>query len=389
MRPTLLLLLLAAVLGAAEEPRPNLIIINIDDLGYADIGPFGSKLNRTPNLDRMAKEGMRLTSFYAAPVCSPSRAMLMTGCYPKRVLPTPHVLFPMAEVGLNPEETTIAETLKAAGYVTACVGKWHLGDQAAFLPGAQGFDFSFGIPYSNDMGTAAEGSKSDLGKPTPKDGPVPANGKMNPPETGLRGNAQPPLPMLRDGKAVARIRQAEQQRLVADYTQEAEGFIRRSKDRPFFLYLPHSSVHFPLYPGEAWAGKSPHGLYADWVEETDWSVGRILDTLRELGLDRRTRSCSPRTTEGRPAAAMHRSRVTREAPGKVACALPPSPGGRDASPPGRATQPLRACSTFIRLSLNSPARNCLTENSTGSTSLLCCSGSTAPRAMRSSFTTAA
>ncbi len=283
-----LLLLLAAVLGAAEEPRPNLIIINIDDLGYADIGPFGSKLNRTPNLDRMAKEGMRLTSFYAAPVCSPSRAMLMTGCYPKRVLPTPHVLFPMAEVGLNPEETTIAETLKAAGYATACVGKWHLGDQAAFLPGAQGFDFSFGIPYSNDMGTAAEGSKSDLGKPTPKDEPVPATGKMNPPETGLRGNAQPPLPMLRDGKAVARVRQAEQQRLVADYTHEAESFIRRSKDRPFFLYLPHSSVHFPLYPGEAWAGKSPHGLYADWVEETDWSVGRILDTLRELGLDRRT-----------------------------------------------------------------------------------------------------
>ncbi|MEY3129870.1 MAG: Arylsulfatase, partial [Verrucomicrobiota bacterium] len=186
-----LLLLLAAVLGAAEELRPNLIIINIDDLGYADIGPFGSKLNRTPNLDRMAKEGMRLTSFYAAPVCSPSRAMLMTGCYPKRVLPTPHVLFPVAEVGLNPQETTIAETLKTAGYVTACVGKWHLGDQAAFLPGAQGFDFSFGIPYSNDMGTAAEGSKSDLGKPTPKDEPVPATGKMNPPETGLRGNAQP------------------------------------------------------------------------------------------------------------------------------------------------------------------------------------------------------
>jgi len=367
-----LLLLLAAVLGAAEELRPNLIIINIDDLGYADIGPFGSKLNRTPNLDRMAKEGMRLTSFYAAPVCSPSRAMLMTGCYPKRVLPTPHVLFPVAEVGLNPQETTIAETLKTAGYVTACVGKWHLGDQAAFLPGAQGFDFSFGIPYSNDMGTAAEGSKSDLGKPTPKDEPVPATGKMNPPETGLRGNAQPPLPMLRDGKAVARVRQAEQQRLVADYTHEAEGFIRRSKDRPFFLYLPHSSVHFPLYPGEAWAGKSPHGLYADWVEETDWSVGRILDTLRELGLDRRTLVI-----------------FTSDNGGTAACALPPSPGGRDASPPGRATQPLRACSISTRLSLNSPARNCLTENSTGSTSPLCCSGSTEPRAMRSSFTTAA
>ena len=276
------------VLCSAEQPRPNFIVINIDDLGYADIGPFGSKLNRTPNLDRMAKEGMRLTSYYAAPVCSPSRAMLMTGCYPKRVLPTPHVLFPAAEVGLHPDEVTVAETLKAAGYATACVGKWHLGDQAPFLPNAQGFDFYFGIPYSNDMGMASEGSKSDLGKPTPKDEPKSRPGKMNPPETGLRGSDQPPLPMLRDGKAIARVKQGEQQRLVADYTREAEAFIRRSKDRPFLLYLPHSSVHFPLYPGQAWAGKSPHGHYSDWVEETDWSVGRILDTLRELGLDRRT-----------------------------------------------------------------------------------------------------
>ena len=282
------LLLLIAACAVAEEIRPNFVVINVDDLGYADIGPFGSKLNRTPNLDRMAKEGMRLTSYYAAPVCSPSRAMLMTGCYPKRVLPTPHVLFPAAEVGLHPDEVTVAETLKAAGYATGCVGKWHLGDQAPFLPGAQGFDFYFGIPYSNDMGTASEGSKSDLGRPAPTSEPKASPGKMNPPETGLRGSDQPPLPMLRDGKAVARIRQKEQQSLVADYTREAEAFIRRSKDRPFFLYLPHSSVHFPLYPGEAWAGKSPHGLYADWVEETDWSVGRVLDTLRELGLDRRT-----------------------------------------------------------------------------------------------------
>lgn len=286
MRPLTCLLLAAAC--AAAETRPNFVVINVDDLGYADIGPFGSRLNRTPNLDRMAKEGMRLTSYYAAPVCSPSRAMLMTGCYPKRVLPTPHVLFPAGEVGLNPEEVTVAETLRSVGYATGCVGKWHLGDQAAFLPGAQGFDFSYGIPYSNDMGTAADGSKSDLGKPAPKAETKANPGKMNPPETGLRGGDQPPLPMLRDGKAVARVRQQEQQMLVADYTREAEAFIRRSKDRPFFLYLPHSSVHFPLYPGKDWAGKSPHGHYSDWVEETDWSVGRILDTLRELGLERRT-----------------------------------------------------------------------------------------------------
>lgn len=292
MMQTATVLLLASLFFAAtapaEEARPNFIVINIDDLGYADIGPFGSTKNRTPNLDRMAKEGMRLTSFYAAPVCSPSRAMLMTGCYPKRVLPTPHVLFPASEVGLHPDEVTIAEILRDAGYTTGCIGKWHLGDQAPFLPNAQGFDFHHGIPYSNDMGTATEGSKSDLGAAPPKTEAGPKPGKMNPPETGLRGNAQPPLPMLRNGKVVARVKAAEQQALVADYTREAEAFIHRSKDQPFFLYLPHSSVHFPLYPGEKWVGRSPHGLYSDWVEETDWSVGRILETLRELGLDRRT-----------------------------------------------------------------------------------------------------
>lgn len=280
-------ILLANSLSAAEA-SPNFIVINIDDLGYADIGPFGSTKNRTPNLDRMAKEGMRLTSFYAAPVCSPSRAMLMTGCYPKRVLPTPHVLFPVSEVGLHPEEVTIAEILKSVGYTTGCVGKWHLGDQAAFLPSAQGFDFHHGLPYSNDMGTAAEGSKSDLGAAPPKSEPTPKPGKMNPSETSLRSSAQPPLPMLRNGKAIARIKINDQQSLVADYTREAIDFIRRSKDQSFFLYLPHSSVHFPLYPGEKWAGRSPHGLYSDWVEETDWSVGQIFETLRELGLDRRT-----------------------------------------------------------------------------------------------------
>jgi arylsulfatase A len=144
-------LLLSAPVGllAADEPkpvRPNFIFINIDDLGYADIGPFGSKINRTPNLDRMAKEGRKLTSFYAAPVCSPSRAALMTGCYPKRVLPIPGVLFPGNDVGLSPKEVTVAEVLKAEGYATAIVGKWHLGDQPEFLPNNQGFDLHFGLP---------------------------------------------------------------------------------------------------------------------------------------------------------------------------------------------------------------------------------------------------
>jgi arylsulfatase A len=136
---------------AVMAAPPNFVVINIDDMGYADIGPFGSKIKRTPNLDRMAKEGRKLTCFYAAPVCSPSRASLMTGCYPKRVLPIPGVLFPGAAVGLNPAENTIADLLKEVGYTTACIGKWHLGDQPEFLPTKQGFDYYLGIPYSNDM----------------------------------------------------------------------------------------------------------------------------------------------------------------------------------------------------------------------------------------------
>src|SRR6516165_2864895 len=142
-----------ALISAASEAatKPNFIVINIDDLGYADIAPFGSN-NRTPNLDRVAKEGRKLTCHYAAPVCSPSRASLMTGCYPKRVLPIPHVLFPGNDVGLSPKEVTVAEVLKAEGYATAIVGKWHLGDQPEFLPNKQGFNLHFGLPYSNDMG---------------------------------------------------------------------------------------------------------------------------------------------------------------------------------------------------------------------------------------------
>src|SRR5689334_15759657 len=144
------LCLLAFTSSAAD--KPNFIFINIDDMGYADIAPFGSKINRTPNLDRMAREGRKLTSFYAAPVCSPSRAALMTGCYPKRVLPIPGVLFPAEPMGLSSKEVTVAEILKEAGYATAIIGKWHLGDQPEFLPNAQGFDLHFGLPYSNDMG---------------------------------------------------------------------------------------------------------------------------------------------------------------------------------------------------------------------------------------------
>jgi arylsulfatase A len=264
----------ATNLSAAEPKpaKPNFVVINIDDLGYADIGPFGSKINRTPHLDTMAKEGRKLTSFYAAPVCSPSRAALMTGCYPKRVLPIGGVLFPGEAVGLSPSEVTVAEVLKAEGYATAIVGKWHLGDQPEFLPNKQGFDLHFGLPYSNDMGPAEDGVKSDLGKPLPK----------------TKGGGQPPLPLLRNGTVVKRVMPDDQQSLVEIYTTEAVNFITTNKDRPFFLYLPHNAVHFPVYPGKNWAGKSPHGIFSDWVEEVDWSVGQVLDALRKQGLAERT-----------------------------------------------------------------------------------------------------
>jgi len=267
-----LLLASPAVLYAARAPRPNLVIINIDDLGYADIGPFGSTLHRTPNLDRMAAEGRRLTSFYAAPVCSPSRAALMTGCYPKRSLPIPHVLFPGNDVGLAPSEVTVAELLKSAGYATGVVGKWHLGDQPEFMPTRQGFDEWFGLPYSNDMGPASDGVKSNFGDPLP----------------AMPKNPQPPLPLMRGETVIQRVLASDQTHLVTRYTEEALRFIRSHKDERFFLYLAHNAVHFPLYPGDRFRGKSNNGLYGDWVEEMDWSVGEVLDALRTQGLAEQT-----------------------------------------------------------------------------------------------------
>lgn len=285
-----------AALGTAAA-KPNVVIINIDDLGYADIGPFGSN-NRTPNLDRMAREGRKLTSHYAAPVCSPSRASLMTGSYPKRALPIPHVLFPAAAVGLHPNEVTVAEVLKQAGYATAAIGKWHLGDQPPFLPTNQGFDSYYGLPYSNDMGTIADGAKNNPDKPRPapkananaKAGgvakaaaPAAAND-----ETGLKGNAQTPLPLMENDRVIGRVRQNEQFAVTRLYTERAVSFIRAQKDRPFFLYLPHTAVHFPLYPSDGFRGRSPNGLVGDWAEEVDWSVGQVLDVLRELKLAENT-----------------------------------------------------------------------------------------------------
>ena len=286
MKNSLSVLVLASITVLHAAERPNFIVINIDDMGYADVGAFGSTLNRTPNIDRMAAEGMKLKCHYAAPVCSPSRSSLMTGCYPKRVLPIPGVLFPGAAVGLNPKEETVAEVLKSVGYATQCVGKWHLGDQPEFLPTAQGFDHYLGIPYSNDMGIAAEGSKSSLGEPLPQTKPAPTGGKVA--ETGLAGASQPPLPLVRDGKVIERVDADGQQTITQRYTEEAVKFIRDSKDKHFFLYLPHNAVHFPHYPGKAFHTKSKNGIYGDWIEEVDWSVGQVLDTVRELKLDANT-----------------------------------------------------------------------------------------------------
>jgi len=182
------------------------------------------------------------------------------------------VLFPGNDVGLAPEEVTVAEVLKAAGYTTGIIGKWHLGDQPEFLPLQQGFDSYFGLPYSNDMGPTQDGVKSDLDAPLPKP----------------KENEQPPLPLMRNNTVLKRVLPDDQQALVELYTDEALNYIAAHKAEPFFLYLAHSAVHFPIYPGKQWAGKSPHGYYSDWVEQVDWSVGQVLDAVRNEGLSERT-----------------------------------------------------------------------------------------------------
>ncbi len=265
MRTFLLILTIAgwahpAVSWAAP---PNFVVIFIDDMGYGDIGPFGSKINRTPHLDRMAKEGRKLTSFYvASPVCTPSRAALMTGCYPQRVgleKGSGHiVLFPGDHHGLNPKEITIAETLKSAGYATGCFGKWHLGDQPQFLPTAQGFDTYYGIPYSNDMWPPLKRFKC------------------------------PDLPVLRDTEVVELIKDMDAQAtLCKKFTNAATEFVRKNKNKPFFVYLPHAFVHGPRKASPEFMANAKTVEQAQ-VEEVDWSVGQILKTLREEGLEKNT-----------------------------------------------------------------------------------------------------
>ncbi|MEI7731174.1 MAG: sulfatase [Verrucomicrobiota bacterium] len=243
--------------SAHAASTPNIVLIFIDDIGYGDIGPFGSTKNRTPNLDRMAQQGMKFTSFYAAPVCSVSRAQVNTGCYGQRVS-IPGVFPPASRNGINAAEHTTAELLKAQGYATMIIGKWHLGDQPEFLPTRHGFDHYFGLPYSNDMNkhSTQKGEKV--------------------------------VPLMRDEKVIELLTGPDQDQLTERYTEEALKFIRENQSRPFYLYLPHTAVHVPIHPGDKFKDKSKNGRYGDWVEEVDWSVGRVLDTLRELKLDSNT-----------------------------------------------------------------------------------------------------
>ena len=244
---------------SAEISPPNFVVIFIDDMGYGDIAPFGSTKNRTPNLDQMAADGMKLTSFYAAPVCSASRAQLLTGSYAPRVS-VPGVFFPAGPKGLHPDEHTIADYLGELGYATACIGKWHLGDQLEFLPTRQGFDRYFGIPYSNDMGRVAK-----------------ADGRKV-------------HPLMRDEKVGKLIEDEDQRQITRQYTEESIAFLEQqaAADKPFFLYLPHTAMHVPIYPHPDFMGKSANGQYGDWVEEVDWSVGQILQTLKRLELENDT-----------------------------------------------------------------------------------------------------
>lgn len=244
----------------ASERPPNFVLIFCDDLGYGDLGCYGSTKNRTPHIDRLASGGMRFTDFYSSsPVCTPSRASLMTGCYPRRVGlhedATGHwVLIPRSRRGLHPNEITIAEILKRAGYATACIGKWHLGDQPEHLPTRHGFDHYFGLPYSNDM------------------------------QDRRRGD--PPLPLVRQEEVVEAP--ADQATLTMRYTEEAVAFIERHRGHPFFLYLPHTFPHLPLHASEPFLDKSANGRYGDAVEEIDASTGAILECLERLGLAKDT-----------------------------------------------------------------------------------------------------
>ncbi|MCY2974073.1 MAG: sulfatase [Planctomycetota bacterium] len=257
--------------ACADDKTPNIVLIFIDDMGYADIGPFGATNYSTPNLDRMASEGRRFTNFIvSSAVCSASRAALMTGCIHERV-GISGAFGPTSPHGIAASETTLAEICKSKGYATACFGKWHLGRAERFLPTNHGFDKYLGLPYSNDMWPyhPEELARKATGKAT----------KSN----------YPPLPLIENLSVVDNeVTGEEQSHLTTEYTKRSVDFIRENQNTPFFLYLPHTMVHVPLYVSEKHNNKSGAGLFADVVQEIDWSVGQIFDVLRELKLAENT-----------------------------------------------------------------------------------------------------
>ncbi len=274
---------LALVLAAAASaPPPNVVIVLCDDFGYGDVGAYGHPTIRTPRIDRMAAEGQRWTSFYVGEsVCTPSRAALLTGRLPVRNGMNPldesrRVFFPDSAGGLPASEVTIAELLKGRGYATTAIGKWHLGHLPPFLPMAHGFDGYLGIPYSNDMEMVPIPGISMIGGEDPR-----KRSRMMDPRIEYWN-----VPLMR-GEAVVE-RPADQRTITRRYTEEAIRFIRANASRPFFLYLAHTMPHLPLFASPGFSGRSPRGRYGDVVEEIDSSLGQVLDTLRELGLDERT-----------------------------------------------------------------------------------------------------
>lgn len=253
-----------------KKPAPNVVIVFTDDQGYQDLSCFGSPNIYTPHLDQIAADGLRLTNFYAAQaVCSASRAALLTGCYPNRI-GIKGALFPQSKIGINPMETTLAEMLQEQGYKTGIFGKWHLGHLPKFLPNNHGFDEFMGIPYSNDMWPVDyEGNQVD--------------------KNHRKAKRYPQLPFFKNFDVVKEIKTLEDQaQLTTELTEAAVDFIERNKDTPFFLYVPHPMPHTPIAVSDKFMGKSDQGRYGDVIMEIDWSVGQIMNKLKEHQLDKNT-----------------------------------------------------------------------------------------------------